>query len=181
MLLKLSLERSENWGSMKKQLAVSTIVMLGALAIADDSTTPVSFRLGFDYPVIAKTRNNTKEFYGFGLQRKVSDLGSSEHYDTALELSVDYYGRGDYRHIPILANYVGYSKRGDSFWSVGGGFGFIKRPSGAGTESIGRLAYQASIGLNLSSGATSSFVELKYFGSEASEVNSVGIYYGIRF
>lgn len=157
------------------------MIMIGAMAIADDSATPVSFRLGFDYPVIAATRNNTKEFYGFGLQRKLNDIGSSEHYNTALELSIDYYGRNNYRHIPILLNYVGYSKRGDTFFSLGGGFGFVKRPAGAGTESIGRLAFQGSVGLNLTSGATASFVEIKYFGSEASEVNSLGLYYGIRF
>ena len=166
---------------MKKQLAVSTIVMLGAMAIAQDSSTPVSLRLGFDYPVIAATRNNAKEFYGIGIQRKVSDLNDSERYTTALEVSMDYYGRNNYRHIPILLNYVGYSKKGDSFWSVGGGFGFVKRPANGGTESIGRLAYQLGVGLNLSSGITSSFLELKFFGSEASEVNAAGIYYGIRF
>lgn len=166
---------------MKKQLAVSTIVMLGAMAIAQDSSTPVTLRLGFDYPVIAATRNNAKEFYGIGLQRKVGNVRDSDQYNTALEMSIDYYGRNNYRHIPILLNYVGYSKRGDSFWSVGGGFGFVKRPANGGTESIGRLAYQVGVGLNLSSGATASFVEVKFFGSEASEVNAAGIYYGIRF
>lgn len=181
MILMLLSERSYNWGSMKKQLAVSTIVMLGAMAIAQDSSTPISLRIGFDYPVLASTRNNAKEFYGIGLQRKIKDLQESENYTTALELSIDYYGRNNYRHIPIMANYVGYSKKGSSFWSVGGGFGFVKRPMGGGTESIGRLAYQVGIGLNLTSGETASFVELKFMGSEASEVNSLGLYYGIRF
>ena len=166
---------------MKKQIAICTIVMLGALAVAQDSSTPISLRLGLGYPVIASTRNTAKEFYGFGLQRKVSSVGTSEHYDTDLELSIDYYGRGDFRHIPILLNYVGKSKRGDTFWSVGGGFGFIKRPIIGGTESVGRIAYQASVGMNLSSGATTSFVELKYFGSELSELNTLGLYYGVRF
>ena len=166
---------------MKKQIAVLTIVTLGAMAIADDSSTPISLRLGFDYPVIASTRNASKEFYGVGLQRKVGDIGHSEHYDTTMELSIDYYGRGDFRHIPILLNYVGTSKRGDTFFSVGGGFGFIKRPIVGGTESVGRLAYQGSVGINLTTGATSSFVELKYFGSELSQLNTVGIYYGVRF
>ncbi|MEI8282119.1 MAG: hypothetical protein WCG75_06930 [Armatimonadota bacterium] len=166
---------------MKKQLAVFTVVLLGAMAIAEETSTPISFRLGIDYPTNSVTRGAAKEFYGFGLQRKVSSINSSEHYSTDLEISIDYYGRGDYRHIPILANYVGYSKKGDSFWSIGGGFGFIKRPIIGGTESVGRLAYQASIGMNLSSGPTASFVEVKYFGSELSELNSFGLYYGIRF
>ncbi len=172
---------SGNWGSMKKQIAVFTIVMLGALAAAQDSSTPITLRLGVDYPTIASTRSQAKEFYGLGLQRKISSMGSSEHYTTDLELSIDYYGRGNFRHIPVLLNYVGYSRRGDSFWSAGAGFGFIKRPVGLGTESVGRLAYQVSIGLNLSSGPTASFVELKYFGSELTDVNAVGLYYGVRF
>lgn len=166
---------------MKKQIAVCTIVMLGAIAAAQDSSTPISLRLGIDYPVIGSTRSAAKEFYAFGLQRKVSSISTSDHYDTDLELSIDYYGRGDFRHVPILLNYVGYSKKGDSFWSAGAGFGFIKRPVGGGTESVGRIAYQISAGLNLSSGPTASFVEIKYFGSELTELNAVGLYYGIRF
>ena len=128
---------SGNWGSMKKQLAVCTIVMLGAMAAAQDSSTPISLRFGLGYPVTSSTKNVVKEFYGIGLQRKVSTVGTSDRYDTDLELSIDYYGRGDFRHIPILMNYVGKSKRGDSYWSVGGGFGFIKRPIIGGTESVG--------------------------------------------
>ena len=166
---------------MKKQLAVCSIVMLGAFAAAQDSSTPISLRLGIGFPTMGSTRDVSKEFYGIGVQRKVSSINSSEHYDTDLALSIDYYGRGDFRHIPILLNYVGSSKRGDSFWSVGAGFGFIKRPIVGGTESVGRMAYQASVGLNLTSGATASFVEVKYFGSELTELNTVGIYYGVRF
>ncbi|MBI1334164.1 MAG: hypothetical protein JST12_20340 [Armatimonadetes bacterium] len=166
---------------MKKQLAVSTIVMLGAMAVAQDNPTPITFRIGFDYPVIGSTRNNEKEFYGIGFQRKISDVRSSEMYDSSLELSLDYYGRGNYRHIPILLNYVGQSKNGNTFWSVGGGLGFIKQPTATGTESIARAAYQASVGLNLTSGQTASFVEVKFFGSESSAVNAYGIYYGVKF
>jgi hypothetical protein len=181
MILKLSNIWSGNWGSMKKQFAVCSIVMLGALAAAQDGSTPISLRVGFDYPVIASTRNAESQFYGFGVQRMVKSLGTSANYNTDLDLSIDMYGRGDYRHIPVLLNYVGSSKKGDSYWSVGGGFGFVKRPAGVGTESVGRLAYQATIGMNLSSGATASFVELKYFGSELTEVNTFGVYFGVRF
>ena len=166
---------------MKKQLAVCTIVMLGAMAMAQESSTPVTLRIGFDYPVIAGTRNTEKEFYGIGLQRKVSSITQSSTYNTDLELSIDYYGRGDFRNIPILLNYVGTSTKGNSFWSVGGGFGFVKRPSGAGTESIGRLAYQVGVGVNLTSGPAASFLEIKFVGREASEVNAAGSYYGVRF
>lgn len=181
MILKLSNFWSGNWGSMKKQLAVCTIVMLGALAVAQDSSTPISLRLGFDYPVIASTRSAAKEFIGIGMQRKVSSISVSENYTTDLDLSIDYYGRGNFRHVPILLNYVGHSRKGDSYWSVGGGFGFVKRPVGLGTESVGRLAYQGTIGMNLSTGETASFVEVKYFGSELSQLNALGIYFGVRF
>ena len=172
---------SGNWRSMKKQIAVFTIVTLGAIAAAQDSSTLITLRVGFDYPVSGSTRNAVKEFYGIGLQRKVSTAGRSDSYNTDLEISIDYYGRGDFRHVPILLNYVGYSTRGTTFWSVGGGFGFIKRPIVGGTESIGRLAYQAGVGINLTSGATASFLELKYFGSELSQLNVFGLYYGVRF
>src|SRR3982751_4923140 len=107
MILKLSNFWSGNWGSMKKQLAVCTIVMLGALAAAQDSSTPISLRVGFDYPLIASTRSQAKEFIGIGLQRKVATVGTSDNYNTDLELSIDYYGRGNFRHVPILLNYVG--------------------------------------------------------------------------
>jgi hypothetical protein len=181
MILKLSNFLSRNWGSMKKQLAVCTIVMLGAIAAAQDSSTPISLRLGVGFPTRGSTRDVSKEFYGIGVQRKISSINSTGQYDNELALSLDYYGRGDFRHIPILLNYVGTSKGGNTFYSVGAGFGFIKRPIVGGTESIGRLAYQASVGLNLTSGATASFIELKYFGSELSELNTVGLYYGVRF
>ena len=157
------------------------MIMIGAMAIAQDSSTPISVRVGFDYPVIAATRNAEKEFYAIGLQRKISSLNSSANYNEALELSIDYYGRGNFRHIPILLNYVGYSKKGDTYFGLGAGFGFIKRPAGAGTESIGRFAYAGTVGMNLSSGETASFVELKYFGSEASGLNVFGVYFGVRF
>jgi hypothetical protein len=165
---------------MKKLFAVSALGFVAISAFAQDATA-LSMRFGLGYPVIAGTRDANREFFAIGAQFKLRDLQSSEKYDTCLEMSLDYYGRGDYRHIPILVNYVGHSKKGDSFWSAGAGLGFVGRPSGAGTESIGRLAYQVGIGLNLSSGKTGSFVEMKFMGSEASDVNSLGFYYGIRF
>jgi hypothetical protein len=165
---------------MKKLFAVSALGLVALSAFGQDSV-PVSLRLGLAFPVISDTRDAHSEFFAIGGQFKLKDLNASERYDTSLELSVDYYGRGDFRHIPILVNYVGHSRKGDSFWSAGAGFGFVGRPKGVGTESIGRLAYQVGIGLNLSSGSTGSFVELRFLGSEASNVNALGFYYGLRF
>jgi hypothetical protein len=165
---------------MKKIFAVSALGFVAISAFAQDAT-PVSVRLGLAFPVISDTRDANSEFFAIGGQFKIRDLKSSDKYDTSLEVSLDYYGRGDYRHVPILLNYVGHSRKGDSFWSAGAGFGFVGRPRGAGTESIGRLAYQVGIGLNLSSGSTGSFVEMRFLGSEASNVNALGFYYGIRF
>jgi hypothetical protein len=165
---------------MKKLLAVSALGLASVLALAEDPET-LSIRLGVFSPSHSTTKNDFNQFFGFGLQYSLRELKNSTNYRSTLQLSTDYYGRGDYRHIPVLLNYVGSNKRGDSFFSVGGGLGFVGQPTATGTESVGRFAYQFGVGLNLSSGETASFVELKYFGSEATRLNGLGFYYGVRF
>ena len=167
---------------MKKLLAVSALGILAVSAFADDNSTPLSVRLGLAFPTSGTVRDAVKEFTAIGFQYKVSDMDGTDSYNRSGELSIDFYSRGDYRHIPVLYNFVGNSKKGDSFWSVGAGIGFIGVPDGTGgTESIARLSYSVGAGLNLSSGQTASFIEAKYFGSQKSEVNALGFYFGVRF
>lgn len=166
---------------MKKQLTVGAIAMVGAVAMAQGDSGAVSFRLGFNYPTKAATKTAVKDMFGFGFQKSLNVIGDSERYLTTFEISVDEYSRGNYRHIPILANYVGTSKNGNTFWSAGAGLGFIKRPANGGTESVGRLAYQLSVGLNFGIAEKASFLEVKYWGSEATELNAIGVYLGFRF
>lgn len=166
---------------MKKLLAVSALGILAVSAFADDSSTPLTVRLGLAFPTNGTVKDAVKEFTAIGFQYKVADLGGNDSYTKSGEISIDFYSRGDYRHIPVLYNYVGTSKKGDSFWSIGAGVGFIGLPSGAGTESIARLSYALGAGINLSSGQTASFIEAKFFGSQKSEVNALGFYFGVRF
>jgi hypothetical protein len=167
---------------MKKLLAVSALGILAVSAFADDSSTPLSVRLGLAFPTNGTVKDAVSEFTAIGFQYKVADLSGTEAYSKTGEISIDFYSRGDYRHIPVLYNYVGTSKKGDSFWSIGAGLGFIGVPDGSGgTESIARLSFALGAGLNLSSGQTASFIEAKYFGSQKSEVNALGFYFGIRF
>ncbi|MEI7578081.1 MAG: hypothetical protein WCK51_14415 [Armatimonadota bacterium] len=166
---------------MKKLLAVSALGILAVSAFADDSSTPLTVRLGLAFPTNGTVKDAVSEFTAIGFQYKVADLSGTESYSKSGEISIDFYSRGDYRHIPVLYNYVGTSKKGDSFWSIGAGVGFIGLPSGAGTESIARLSYALGAGINLSSGQTASFIEAKFFGSQKSEVNALGFYLGVRF
>ncbi|HLO97854.1 MAG TPA: hypothetical protein VK171_04590, partial [Fimbriimonas sp.] len=162
-------------------LAVCASAMIGAVAMAQDSTDNLSFRIGFDYPTKAATKAAAKDMVGFGFQKVIKVLDDAERYTTSFDVSVDVYSRGNYRHIPILANYVGTSKNGGTFWSAGAGLGFVKRPAGCGTESIGRIAYQVSVGMNFGKAEKAAFVEVKYWGSEATELNALGVYLGFRF
>lgn len=166
---------------MKKLLAVSALGILAVSAFADDNSTPLSVRLGLAFPTNGTVKDAVSEFTAIGFQYKVADLAGTESYAKSGEISIDFYSRGDYRHIPVLYNYVGTSKKGDSFWSVGAGIGFIGAPSGGGTESVARFSYALGAGLNLSSGQTASFIEAKFFGSQKSEVNALGFYFGVRF
>jgi hypothetical protein len=166
---------------MKKQLAICASAMIGAVALAQDGSDALTFRVGFNYPTKAATKATVKDMVGFGFQKVVNIIEDSERYTTTFDVSIDQYSRGNFRHIPILANYVGTSKNGGTFWSAGAGLGFVKRPMGGGTESIGRLAYQVSVGVNFGKAEKASFLEVKYWGSEATEVNAIGVYLGFRF
>jgi hypothetical protein len=166
---------------MKKLIALSVLGIISSSAFSQmESTSPLSFRLGFSAPTNGTTKDLVSEFVGVGGQYKLRDLASKKDYMSSLELSVDYIGRGDFRHIPILLNYVGSSAKSDFFYSVGGGLGFIGRPDAGGTESIARFSYQGTIGLYLNRGALPATLEVKYFGSAATNVNSLGIYLGVK-
>lgn len=163
---------------MKKLFAVSTIALMGAVAFAGDMTD-LSFRFGVVKPTDSGVP--TSQFTSFGLQHKVRAISSNENWNNFGELSVDFYGKGDYRSIPFLYNYVAYSTKSDFFLSLGAGVSFITRPDATGTESVGRFAYQVGLGYNLTKGENSSFVEAKFMGNGASELNGFGVFFGVRF
>jgi hypothetical protein len=162
---------------MKKLFAVSIVAVACSMAFAEN--TDLAFRIGLAKPTTTGT--GFDQFTSFGIQHRIRAYKSNESWNNFAEISADFYGRGDFRSIPLLYNYVGYSTKNDFFYSVGAGIAFTTRPMGGGTESIGRFAYQVGLGYNLTKGENSSFVEAKFFGNEARELNAFGLFLGVRF
>lgn len=160
--------------------AVTAALALCAAAGAQTSAAPIgaSVRLGIFLPTNKTTSDVAGSgFLAFGadyrLGYKPPTVGA---FTSAASISVDYFQRDDYGNIPILLNYLAIKDQWT--FSVGAGVGFASLPGKNDTK----FAYQFGAAYDLTT--TSSypiFVEAKFFGSEQSRLNGVGLYAGVRF
>jgi hypothetical protein len=99
---------------------------------------------------------------------------------SSYSISVDWYGKGDFRNVPVLLNYVG--RQDQIFYTVGVGAGFARYPRNvAEVEDEVKFAYQFGIGYDIQRTGNPIFIEAKYFGTTESKVNAFGVFIGIRF
>lgn len=159
----------------------ATLVASPALA-QESRPLGLALRAGLFWPTNSNTRNMEGDtWFSLGAEYKIRDL-SLATMDTgmpaALTLSLDYQGKGNFRHVPVLVNYV--ARNNQVFYSVGLGVGFTRVPIVGGTDDKTRLAYQLGIGYDFQQGSTPVFVEAKYFGSSRSELNGFGFFLGVR-
>jgi hypothetical protein len=168
---------------MKKLIiAAAATVLLGAVASAQTSSTnQLALRLGLNFPIDSVTKAAHQQIFGFGGQHWLKDMGEQDGKYVSSALSIDYYARGNFRHIPIMYNVITYMEDSKIFYSIGAGMGFVRQPGGGGTESVARIAYGASLGINLSTGQNATFLEAKFFGSGSSKLNAAGIFLGFKF
>jgi hypothetical protein len=163
-------------------VAVSALTVPSALA-QQTGLNGLSARIGAFFPTERAARNQSKTWFGAGLQYKVRDLHVSSSmlsYKAHVAVSIDFYNRDNYRVVPILANYVA-DLNEDFFYSAGLGVALTRIPSGGGSSERARFAYQFGVGYNVYKGSNPVFIEGKFFGNADSAVNGFGLFAGIRF
>jgi len=171
---------------IKQKLAfVAAALALGTAFATAQEVKPVglSIRGGLLFPSNGDARNEGKTWFAFGADYKLGDIafgdmkpGVSSHYT----ISVDYYGKGDFRNVPIMLNYVG---RQDQFYYLAGaGIGFTNvRLSPAQTERGNEFCYTIGVGWDWQKGTTPIFFEARWWGSAEAKVNGFALYAGFRF
>lgn len=164
--------------------AVGALLIAGAAtqaAAQESKPMGLSIRAGLFFPSDSAARDEGKTWFAFGGEFRLSDLqlgAADPAYTAHLSVSADFFGKGDYRNVPVLLNYVG--RTNELYYSAGAGLGFARLPSGTGTEDKTRFAYQLSIGYDFQQGRNPFFAEAKYFGSSESALSGFGVYIGMR-
>jgi hypothetical protein len=143
----------------------------------------LSVRGGLFFPgADTAKKNGGKQWLGLGVEYKLGDLkyaGENSSFSASYSVSVDYYSKKDFRHVPVMLNYIG--RTGGIYYFAGAGLGFTKEKETAGTKSRTGFSYQAGVGYEFNRGANPVFVEAKYIGSSRSNLNGLGVFVGIRF
>ncbi len=170
---------------MKKIVIAALAASIGAAsAVYAQETKPLglSVRAGLFFPTSGDARDEGQTWISGGLDYKLGDLkfgnnrpGYSSHYS----ISADYYGKGDFRNIPVLLNWVA---RNDQFYySAGAGVGFARFPDSATTtRSKTIFSYALAVGYDFQKGTTPIFVEGRYMGASESKLAGFGVFLGVR-
>lgn len=173
--------------NVRNGLAVIALAALpfAALATQDATVKPIglSIRAGVFFPSSNSAQGEGKTWFNGGLEYKIGNLGfgnAEPGYSASYSISVDYYGLGDFRNVPVLLNYVG--RVNEFFYSAGAGLGAAKYREGlASTKNRTEFSYQVSVGYDFVKGSTPVFLEAKYFGCAKSDLNGFAINLGVRF
>ncbi len=171
---------------MKKFAVFAVFAAMGLATVANaqyNKPSGISLRGGMFFPSSATAKTEGKTWFGVGIDYKVKDMSFGNtvgQYNTSMTLSVDYYGKGDFSHLPVMLNWV---SRGDTiYYSMGGGLGFAKTPDGlGGNDTQTEFCYSFAVGYEFSQMQTPFFVEARYIGSAESKLNGYGLFAGIRF
>lgn len=161
-------------------LGMGAIAVTTAPAAAQVRPGSISLRVGGFFPFDEDVRDATgNTWLAAGLEYRFRDLPAGGLAPTdipSLSISIDYMGRDDVSHVPILINYVG--RRESFYYTAGIGLGFISGNDDTET----RLAFSVGIGYNFNTAGTNPlFIEGRFWGSSESELNGLAIYGGIRF
>jgi hypothetical protein len=163
-------------------LGLSTLCLAASAGLAQAQTSTVepvgvSIRGGVFLPTSSDLNGRGNEFVAFGVEYKLFNIESPDpKIKTSVSFSLDYFARDDVSSIPFMANYV--IRQQDIFGSVGVGFG-LNRANG---NDYSDFEYQVGVGYSFEHlGALPLFLEAKFWGSDRSEFDGVGLYAGLRF
>lgn len=153
---------------------------LASAGLAQESK-PLNFsvRLGVFQPSNGSARDAGKSWFAIGVETRIKHFGVSATnpgMSSYLTISGDSYGKGDFRAIPVLVNYV--YRNNELYFTGGAGISFVDEP---GDESNTRAAFALGVGWDFQKGRTPLFVEAKWFTHTSSDrLNGLGLYVGIR-
>jgi hypothetical protein len=158
--------------------AMALAVIGGASVASAQTSSPigVSIRAGVVFPTsstLSSSQGST--WFGFGAEYSVLKLDPSSSLKPTVSISADYFSRDSVSEIPLLLNYVIHSN--GLFGSVGAGANFIHTDFDSKTD----FGYQVGVGYNFPTTGIPVFLEVKYWGSQDSGYNAVGVYAGVRF
>lgn len=176
---------------MKKAFAHTVALAAGALlassAYAGTVQTGRPLGLGIRAGVFITTSSVARAieenvWFGVGVDYQIGslNLGSGpEGFMSSYGISLDYLGKGDFRSVPVLLNYI--ARKEQMYFSVGAGVAFVRFPSSATTlEDQTKFAYQLSVGYDFQRGQTPIFLEARYHGNSESRLSGFGFYVGVR-
>lgn len=159
---------------------LAAFAFAGATTASAQETKPIglSIRAGLFFPSNgnAKDAEGSSWFAG-GAELKVKDVnwkGVSEVQTGHLSVSLDYIGKGEFKNVPFLVNYVG--RNNEWYYTAGIGASF----SSFEGDNRARLGYQLGVGYDFTQGKNPVFLEAKYWGTSKSEFNGFAVYAGIR-
>lgn len=165
--------------------ALTTMVAASATTVLAQETKPIGLtaRVGVFFPTQDNAKNAGKQWFAGGVEYKLGDLklpNMSTDYAAYYTVSVDLYSKGDFRHVPVLLNYVGRLQEG-IYYFAGAGVGFEREPIVGGKKNNTAFSYQAGAGYEFTKSSLPLFVEAKYVGCSKSSVNGFGVFVGARF
>ncbi len=173
---------------MNKVIVVAALVGVFSAGIANaQESRPLglTLRAGIFFPNSdAAKRNAGKQWIGGGAEYKLGDLqfaNEGNSYGASYSISVDLYQKKDFRHVPVLLNYVGRSNQG-IFYTAGVGVGFARELNSLNQKkNHTTFSYQVGVGYEFTKSQVPVFIEAKYVGSSRNRLNGYGIFAGIRF
>jgi hypothetical protein len=167
--------------------AVCAFGVLTGAAFAQEGQTGIAVKAGWFFPQERIARDAGTNWFSAGFEYilRGATLGApAPSPENHISVSLDYYGRGDFRHVPILLNWHRHF-RNDLYFTGGVGIGFVTSPEAgpgpAATTTRSRFAYALGVGWIFQTGPSPLFAEIRWIGSQESAVNGFGTYIGMRF
>lgn len=169
----------------KLWIAAAAVAMLITPALAVDGgpvPTGMSIRVGGFFPGDGGARDSEGDTWlggGFDWKLPMNLFPSAPGTVGEYRISVDFFEKGSYRHIPIMVNYKGTTDR--FYYLVGAGISITRSPGSPTTVNKTVFGYQFGVGIDIMPGPLPIFVEAKFLGSTRSEVNGFTVCAGVRF
>ncbi len=162
-----------------------TVGMMTAAFAQESKPLGLSVRGGPFFPSMKKAKTDSgKQWIGVGVEYKLGDLqygSTGKAYSASYSISADLYQKKNYRHAPVMLNYIG--RMQDSiYYTAGAGVGFVRELDNTNNrKNHTTFSYQIGLGYEFSKSQVPLFVEARWIGSSKNSVNGWGVFLGARF